>query len=191
MNLVILEGPDNLGKNFIFNNLCKKSDNYIVRHFGAAIGTSDLEKTKNQYSFFDKEFKLTSNRHQFSNTDKLRYSRDFYGWNRSHLGEACYGTLYRPSQSTNWIYDLEKRYNFDIDKSIYLILLTAPVDFLLSHDDGKSISTDNSKKHQELSLFNEAFSNSSIQNKLKIDVSNGNDYLNIDLIVDKIEKFVF
>ena len=193
MKLLIIEGPDRCGKDTLISGLCKQASNSIVRHFGSVKGNTDLEKRDYQFQFFKKEFQLASERNKFEMPDRERYPRDIYIWNRSHLGEFVYGTLYRKTNPQNWVYEIEKMFGFHVDVSVYLVLLTADPKFLCAKDDGLSFTAEHEKKKIELDLFKQAYTYSNIINKKTIKVGNdiSLDYLDKDIILDTVNKFLF
>jgi len=192
MKLLIIEGPDRCGKNTLIKNLTAQAENYVVRHFGTAKGETDYEKRNFQYQFFKKEFQLASLRPQFELPDKERYPNDIWIWNRAHLGEFVYGEIYRNTNPRDWVMKMEPMFGMDIDPSVYLLLLTAPAEFLCKRDDGLSFSAEVDKKQQEIDAFKDAFNQSKILNKQIIDVSNadGDDYLGSDIIFKKVNHFL-
>jgi hypothetical protein len=191
MKLLIIEGPDRCGKNTLIKNLTSQADNFVVRHFGLAKGMNDKEKRDHQFQFFKKEFELASQRHRFEMPDKERYPRDLWIWNRGHLGEFVYGNLYRKTNPEEWVMQMETLYGMDLDASIYLLLLTAPPEFLCKRDDGNSFSDKAYMRKQEILNFQIAYERSRIINKRIVDVSNGSEYRSQDLILDEVNKFLF
>jgi thymidylate kinase len=198
MKLLIIEGPDRCGKNTLINNFTSQAENYIVRHWGTAKGETDIEKRNHQYQFFKKEFELASERYKYSMPDKKRYPRDIYIWNRAHLGEFVYGDLYRNTSPREWVLRMEEDFSFDIDPSIYLVLLTAPAEFLSRKDDGLSFSSKIENRQAEIRRFEVAFEQSKIMNKLLVNVAgpdaNGKmDYFDTTgkKVFEQVNKFVF
>ena len=190
MKLLIIEGPDRCGKNTLIKGLTSQAENYVVRHFGSAKGETDFEKRNFQFQFFKKEFELASMRHRFEMPDKDRYPNDIWIMNRAHLGEFVYGKLYRETNPEEWVMQMENLFGMDIDPSVYLLLLTADPDFLCRNDDGQSFTNDVRKKRNEIYLFENAFKESSIINKMHINVSNGESYLDQDIILDSVNNFL-
>jgi thymidylate kinase len=191
MKLLIIEGPDRCGKNTLIKNLASQAENYVVRHFGTAKGETDFEKRDHQFQFFKKEFTLASQRHQFEMPDKVRYPKDIWIWNRAHLGEFVYGKIYRNTRPEEWVMQMESLFGMDIDPSVYLLLLTADPGFLCKNDDGQSFSADIDNKKSELYQFDVAFDKSKILNKMRLNVSNGDEsYLDQDIILDTVNKFL-
>jgi hypothetical protein len=190
MKLLIIEGPDRCGKNTLITNLVSQAENSVIRHFGSAKGKDDSEKRDHQFNFFQKEFQLAANRQLFANPDTERYPRDLWIWNRAHLGEFVYGKIYRETHPEEWVFQLEKRWGFDIDNSIYLLLLAAPSEFLCSRDDGKSFSANVEKRQDEQQRFFEAFEKSSILNKMVLNVVENENYRNPLSILEDVNRFL-
>lgn len=193
MKLLIIEGPDRCGKNTLIKNLTAQAENFVVRHWGIAKGDSDFEKRNYQYQFFKKEFQLASERNKFEMSDKQRYPRDIYIWNRAHLGEFVYGDLYRNTNPREWVMRMETDFSFDIDPSVYLLLLYAPAEFLSNQDDGKSFSHKKENREAELRRFEMAFEQSKIMNKYKLNVTGplGDCYRPEKDILDEVNQFLF
>lgn len=123
--------------------------------------------------------------------DTMRYPKDIWIWNRSHLGEFVYGTMYRNTQPKEWVFPMEQRFGFNTDPSVYLLLLTAPPEFLCKRDDGESFSANEMDKIAELRRFDIAFEESGIVNKLRLDVTNDGEYKSKDEIFNQVNKFIF
>lgn len=191
MKLLIIEGPDRCGKNTLIQKFLEQAENSVVRHWGSAKGETDVDKKIHQYKFFEKEFQLASLRDRFAMPDTMRYPKDIWIWNRSHLGEFVYGTMYRNTQPKEWVFPMEQRFGFNTDPSVYLLLLTAPPEFLCKRDDGESFSANEMDKIAELRRFDIAFEESGIVNKLRLDVTNDGEYKSKDEIFNQVNKFIF
>ena len=190
MKLLIIEGPDRVGKNLLIQQLTAQAENYVVRHWGTARGKDDWEKRDSQFQFFKKEFELASQRSKFEMPDRERYPRDIWIWNRAHLGEFVYGRIYRNTNPEEWVMQMEKLYGMDLDPSVYLLLLTASPDFLCKRDDGKSFSSDIEKRTDEIAAFIEAWIASKILNKKIVDVSFDGEYRDKTSIVEEVNQFL-
>lgn len=190
MKLLLIEGPDRCGKNTLIKNLTSQAENYVVRHFGSAKGKNDLEKRNFQYQFFKKEFALAALRPQFEMPDKERYPRDIWIMNRAHLGEFVYGKMYRETHPEQWVMQMETMFGMNLDPSVYLLLLTAPPEFLCKRDDGLSFSNNAMQKIHEISSFKDAFEQSKIINKMILNVANGDEYLDESIILHEVNKFL-
>lgn len=191
MKLLVIEGPDRCGKNTLIKNLTSQAENFVVRHFGSVKGETDMEKRNFQFQFFKKEFELASLRSRFEMSDKERYPRDIWIWNRAHLGEFVYGKMYRDTNPEEWVMKMESMFAMDIDPSVHLLLLTADPEFLCKRDDGLSFTAEVDKKAKEIESFKHAFNLSKIMNKKILNVSNGENYLDAAIILDEVNKFIF
>lgn len=183
MKLIIIEGTDRTGKDTLANRLIQDRRNVVKRHWGYPQGNTNEEKTRHQKNSFREEFGLYD----------LLYTNgpdmDMI-WNRAHIGEFVYGTIYRDSQPETWVWALEKEYYFEEDANVYLILLHADPEFVAAKDDGKSYSAKLEDKTKEVSAFVSAFHKSSIQNKIQIKVNDGNEYVSHDAIYETVKKFI-
>ena len=175
MKLILLEGGDNLGKNSLIEGLCKhfNYDNISIRHFGKPpTGLSSIEVLDFQFKCFYNEGNFVQHIvDRFNEIKKHRYYSETIIWNRSHLGEYIYGSLFRnanPEVLKAKLLFFEKHF---LDyKNVYLITLTSDPEFFLSKEDGNSFSKNLEQKTKELSLFLEAHEFSSIKNKLLVKV---------------------
>lgn len=191
MKLLILEGIDRTGKNTLISNLSKHFDNIVVRHFGHVFGETNIDKKKNIVELYLQEFELyRTNNKAFSNSDIRKSKNDIWIWNRSHISEYVYGSLYRNSNSS-WIFELEKKYSFDIDPNIYLVNLTGTPEFLFKQEDGNSVGPAKLEdKRNEILSFNEAVRISCITNKITITVDYNEKYYEQSLITNKVLNFI-
>jgi len=185
MKHIILEAPDRCGKNTAINYICSQYSNYTVRHFGKPQGYSNKEKTFFQRKDFLNEFCFV---HSFLKNYK-RNNEDLLIWNRSHIGEWAYGKIYRKSESS-WIWNLEKDFLWENDNNKYLIFLYADPKFLITKEDGNSLSGELENRKLELEYFNEAYELTSIKNKIKYKVNNGNRYKNKKHLYNLINNFL-
>lgn len=172
MKHLIIEGPDRCGKNTLITNLLSQSSCLVTRHFGAAVGSTDSEKQLNQMDFFAKEFRLASaKQREILHMPGENHKRDLFIWNRGHLGEFVYGTMYRNTRPENWVIGMESLHGMDKDPEVYLLLLVAHPEFICKNDDGLSFSSKIDDKIKEIELFKDACKKSTIQNKLTICVT--------------------
>jgi thymidylate kinase len=178
--LILLEGLDRTGKDTLVKSLSDIVPSTKTVHWGFPKGD-----TNEQRIVYQKESFLL-NMMQYR-VDVLKNQTELIIWNRSHIGECVYGPMYRNS-TADWIFDLERKYLHDSE--IYLVYLYGDTEFLLSNDDGESFTTDIAKKENEAKLFAEAVDKSLIQNKLKIKVNNGNNYIDKQRILDTVRDFI-
>ena len=184
MKLVIVEGTDRTGKDTLVDRLVQAHRNVVKRHWGFPQGSTNEEKTRHQKMSFQEEFELWDYMATIGPEDMIMF------WNRSHVGEFVYGTIYRNSQPEDWVWDLEEEYNMDKVDDVYLVLLYADPEFIVAKEDGKSYSTELSYKEVEISTFLEAFDESKIQRKLKIKVNSGTDYIDKEEIYNQVKSFI-
>ena len=191
MKLLVIEGCDRTGKNSVCKEIFEKfsdaGNNVIYRHWGFPLGETNEDKIAYQKYSFKKEFDLYKSIKE--DTYFNQKTSDIFIWNRAHIGEAVYGTIYR-NYDTSWIFNLEALYAFDQNPEIYLILLEADADFICKNDDGQSFTNEITKKQKEIDLFQQAFENSIIPNKLKIKVNDGDTYSDSGEIFRRILEFV-
>ena len=186
MKHIIVCGTDRVGKGTLIKGLTDTAENYTVRHFGYPKGNTDDEKMIFQHSFFKREFKISTNRNtllEINNSDLLI-------WDRSHIGENVYGVLYRQTNPEQWVFQLEEEFGIDKDPEVYLVLLVAPAEFICKRDDGESFTSDIVKKQIEIDLFIKAFTESKIQNKLLLNVSDGENYISKDELLESVLRFI-
>jgi thymidylate kinase len=180
MKLLIIEGTDRTGKDTLIKSLMAKYPNSEMVHWGYPVGDTNDEKTEYQkmsFGYLMRWFKFK----------KIMGNLDLLIWNRSHIGEYVYGTIYRDSYPQLWIPELEDEFLKD-DKDVYLVLLQADAEFIVSQEDGKSYSDRLEDKQLEIAKFEEAFNNSIILNKTKIKVNNGNEYNLSDEITEIVKR---
>lgn len=176
--VIIVEGLDRCGKDTIIKHIEKKVGSSIVIHCVAPQGRTNEEKLRWQKMKFEHDLKMV-------NTTQLKNMTVIF--NRSYIGEAVYGPIYRGTDS-DWIYELEEKY-VDLENSC-LILLTADPKFIVKNDDGLSFTTDVKKKQVEIDKFKEAFERSKIQNKLHLVVNEGDEYIDQEKEFKIVDEFL-
>ena len=188
---LIIEGTDRSGKDTLIKSLLSHCDNAIITHFSRPFGSSDHEKRVFQENSFAKEFTkacviMDSSLYEMENESEL----NLIIWNRAHLGEFVYGTLYRNTKPEEWVMQLEKDFEYDVRDNVYLVLMTASPEFLSMMDDGKSFSSFISSKKKELSQFRTAFELSKIKKKKEITVERDGKYVPTEEILENILNFL-
>lgn len=186
MKLLILEGLDRCGKDTLIQSICARFPNLIKRHWGYPKGDTNEEKAEHQQRQFLWEFSF----HKKNKYDFFTDNEMLMIWNRSHIGEYVYGTIYRDSHPETWIPELESGFHFDTNPNIYLVFLYADPEFLIKEDDGNSYSTKIDDKTREIDTFHQAIDGSKIQKKLKIKVNEGQEYINKDDILTQVIEFI-
>jgi len=187
MKLIIIEGTDQCGKDTLINSLSQDYAHTIKRHWGYPIGKTNEEKTAYQINFFNWEFQLYNILQTASNDIN---DNSVIIWNRSHIGEFVYGTLYRNSNPETWVMNLEKKFCFDLADNIYLVCLYADPEFIVSQDDGQSYSARLEDKKLEDNKFFDACEASSIQKKLYLKVNEGIEYKSQQDILNTVSNFI-
>lgn len=156
--VLIIEGPDNCGKNFIINiinNIIGENKDWCSAHLeyhctkpkfpdnvsgknGKVLYT--ISKYKN---ILTDMFELQLNRYNYFSNHTIP---EFIIFNRSWIGEYVYGNIYRGfnDEDCDLIQNEIKKYitykhNFKKENFIY-IQLTASTDWLQCNDDNKSLS---------------------------------------------------
>lgn len=183
MKLIIFEGQDRVGKDSYIADLTSGLRNYTIRHWTFPQGKDNDEKTDWQKKTFLEEFV------HFAQAQIQLRNHTFF-WNRSHIGEMVWGSMYRNSNPETWVMQLEELFSFDVNPDIYLIHLTADPEFLVKQDDGLSYSNQLEKKIAENNAFERAIASSSIINKLTLKVNNNQDYHDFNELKTTIRNFV-
>lgn len=195
MKLLIIEGTDCVGKSTIIQQLVKYYDEYniTIRHFGRPKGNN---VNLFQYNAFLNEVKIVNDIYN-NDINFHRHYKNIIIWNRSHIGEYVYGQLYRNVSEenalklidiiNNKLNNIDTFNNDNID--IKVIYLYASSELLAKKEDGESISKKKEDKEKELLLFNNIIDKINY-NKIKIDVSNNNEFRNINDIFTEITQFI-
>lgn len=182
MKLLIIEGTDRTGKDTLIQSLMAKYHNSEMVHWGYPVGDTNDEKTEYQKMSFGYLMRWYKFKKTMGNLDLLI-------WNRSHIGEYVYGTIYRDSYPETWIPSMEETY-LSNDEDITLVLLEADPEFIVKNDDGESYSNKLEDKKVEISKFQQAFNNSIIINKLKIKVNEGDNYNDAESIFNLVDRTI-
>ena len=146
--LIIIDGPDNTGKDSAITKILEYIPNATVQRF---VGTKKQGVDALKY-----QTRLYKN---FIDSLSSPNSPEVIICNRSWVGEMVYGPLYRQEDYTdcaNMVFDMFNSIPTDID--VKYIYLTAPVNFLVRNDDGLSLSNaSNDLISVELQTFDVAF----------------------------------
>jgi hypothetical protein len=193
MKHIIFDGGDRLGKSTLIKKVCDfyNYDNVTVRHFGKPPKKfpPDVTPFEFQKECFWKEAHVLEYLNMMDKDALYAYYENVLIWNRSHLGEFVYGQMFRktdPKEINEFLKNFESAYLCDGDP--VLILLTADPDFFLNQEDGNSFSQNIDQKTKEIELFETAFNNSMIFNKIKIKVNQGDSYRSKDEIFEEIKE---
>jgi len=196
MKHIIIEGGDRLGKSTLIEGLSKhfNYDNVVIRHFGKppSIFPEGISPLKFQARCFLKEAHILECIRQLED-DEYYYYENIVIWNRAHLGEYVYGQMFRaqdPLELKEYINNFEINNLLANSRETFLFLLTTNPKFFLSKEDGNSFSKNLEEKTRELKLFNEIFDFSSIDNKLRIEVSDREKFYSKDYILNIVLDFI-
>ncbi len=106
-------------------------------------------------------------------------------FDRSHLGEAVYAPLYR-KYSGDYVFEIEKSFTSLLKDRINLIVLVADAEEVFKRDDGLSFYKNTEEVKIEIDAFIRAYSMSSIERKIMIDVTS----LSKEEVLKKVIKFL-
>lgn len=159
----LIEGPDNVGKSTLVRNL---RDYYTSCTF-TVLQNSNISLTgKESIDYFTKVYTEMFSTFKYFGE---HFENSGIICDRSHVGEMVYSPLYR-NYSGKYVLDIEKSFEDILDQLVLVLLIDEPEN-LIKRDDGKSFSTVLEQKRKEIKLFEEAFDNSLIQDKIQIDIS--------------------
>ena len=185
MKIIIIEGPDNTGKNTLIHDLLEKNEITKVIHCSTPKPSDDplFEQTKYFASLANECI------HESKNTDIIVF-------NRYYQGEYVYGQIYRnedPAKIMNVIGYLETKFRYELDdvEIYYVQLLSSDPEMLINMDDGKSLSkAAKDKIEKELQLFKEVFDKSTIKKKYIIYVNDGDHFRSREDILIEFNDFI-
>lgn len=181
--VIIIEGPDNCGKDTLINKLSSHFKSTKIIHAG--IPLSD-----NLFSFYYKGL--------IHDTLEGYYDHSLNAviHNRSLYGEYVYGPKYR-NESKEDVEHLIRKLEigelrtFIFSTDLYFILLTSSSsDLLVKNDDGLSLSSKKSDIEDELHAFNYIFDKSMIENKKKVFINDGDNFRDKDDIYKEVLSFI-
>lgn len=166
---IIIEGIDRIGKDTLISLLNNKLGYQIVHSTKPkSLEAFKYDLEKYQENYFSKWFSIMETHSGFI-------------FNRFHLGEYVYSTLYRDYIPGSYLYKYESREKIKNDT---LLILLYTDDFSIIKDDGNSI--DFSKIEKEQKLFISAFKNSLIKNKQMVKVNSGDKFISPGIIYSKV-----
>ena len=174
---------DNVGKGTLITNIKNHFSNFTLHQLHYSNVKHNTKERTIQYStkLYREMFQLMV---EVSKNNKTGVICD-----RSHLGEMAYGPLYR-GYSGEYVLDIEKEYHnyLPIWDNLSLITLIDKPENVLARDDGLSFSINLDKKTQEIDLFIKAHKQSTIKNKLLLDISTHDEAQAIDAVVTFINS---
>ena len=172
---IIIEGPDNTGKDTQIKEFIKNFDSECFHMFNLPLEGSQKKLKEYSIKMYDEMFRIMKEAPKDIN----------YIFNRSHLGEAVYSPLYR-GYLGDYIFDIEKKYTEFLRQDLYLITLVSDPTLILKRDDGKSFYKNEEEVKGEIDGFVRAHRKSSIKNKLLIDIGK----MSIEEVGNVIKQFI-
>lgn len=191
MKIVIIEGPDNSGKNTLINWILDNFNEVKVVH---------CDKPKSKEDPFTEQKTTFLKLANEAIVDYLKDDVDVLIFNRFYQGEYVYGQLYRNGdrgEILKMIHNIESYLKNNIDdKDIFYVQLDCESAQLLhNNDDGKSLSkNDYSLICKEIVLFRHVYDRSTLLNKKKIfinDPQNARHFNDRKKILQEFVEFAF
>lgn len=183
MNLLIIEGTDNIGKDTLKNQLIDLFDEVTVIHC-----SSPKQKC---FTSYEQDSKFLNYAHNIANG--VYNHSDCIIMNRSHYGEYVYGQIYRnrsPHSISNMINKVDDILLGCPDLNIkYIQLLSSSIELRKKNDDGKSLYYNDQQMELENKLFLDIY-NSSKFNKKLIYVNNHTSFRPIKEIYNEALEFI-
>lgn len=181
--IIIIEGPDNIGKGLLIENIKNYNNNIKVIHAG-------IPDNKDLFNYYYNGFIHDTLDGFYNETlDLLIHDRSMYG-------EYVYGPKYRNEDKTKVAEILNKLElgqlkTFITSNNLFFILLSSTnIDLLVKNDDGLSYSAKADDIKDELNSFDEIFNMSTIENKKKIYVNNDNKFRDSKDIFNEVINFI-
>ena len=182
--IIIVEGCDRTGKDSLISKLKENFNNPVIIH--ASVPPKDCNLFNYYYNNLIHD---TLDGYYDDSCDAVIHNRSMYG-------EFVYGPKYRcalHSKVADMIHKLEtgQLRTFIFSNVLYLILLTSSsTSLLVNNDDGNSISNKEEDIKDEINSFNTIFNLSSIENKLRVYVNDGDHFRSKDDIYSDVIRFI-
>jgi len=160
--LIIVEGQDNCGKSTLLRKLRSMIDTpriITLSSSGPPKNTGQEWNIEHYSEVFELMLEMV-----------LGSSRFTVLADRFHIGETCYGPLFRNADS-EYIWELEEQVMKLIGEKTYLIVLTDNGDDIISREDGHSIEQSAEEFDKIGDMFVAGYERSSIPNKKLITIS--------------------
>ena len=196
MVTLIFEGPDNLGKSTIINKIVsnfKDTRDICMMHSRGPQNLDGEDPFIHQTNVFrDKATKLL-----MMSSSELHLKtcpKNIAILDRAWYGEYVYGQIYRNADPTR-VLNMINTCNLMLGATVFVVIqLTASPEFIVSHDDGLSFTSDLQKEERlakvahEIELFDECFEKmQGGKHIIKVNVEGDNlNYRNIEDIYNEI-----
>lgn len=184
MKVIIIEGPDNCGKDTLIKKLSSHFNDSVKVIHATAPKSSDLFS-----HYYDGLLHDTLDSYYKKEVSAIIHNRSMYG-------EYVYGPKYRSEDKSSvakLISKLEigQLRTFILSRELYFILLTSDsAELLANNDDGLSISNKTDDIKDEINQFTEVFNLSTIKNKKIVKVNNGDSFRDRDDIYNEVISFI-
>ena len=191
--LIIVDGMDNTGKSTLIARLTK-----VLELLGNTTITIHSQKPPKDIAPEDTsayQHKYYLDLINMLTTLKSERKYDYIILDRGWISEYVYGPLYRNRGKQEIVEDnivLDKKVLslFNIPSDVYLIMLLGSTKFLLSREDGKSLSdNDESLIELERTEFEKGYDYSLIDKKIYYEVDSDNEY--IEILPDVCRNILF
>lgn len=186
MKVIIIEGPDNTGKNTLIQNILDNNKIVKVIH---------CDKPESKDDPFEEQCR-TFYIHSYNTFQDFKNSNiDVVVFNRFYQGEYVYGQMYRdgnPDKIKQMVAICEDYLlkNIGYDDIYYIQLLSTSSKLLKRNDDGKSLSgADVEKMNKEVELFNEIYEFSQLKKHI-IYINDGDDFRTREDILIEFNDFI-
>ena len=182
--IIIIEGPDNCGKDTLISKL---NEHFIF----TKIIHSGIPDSADLFNFYYNGLIHDTLAGYYDSSLKAVIH------NRSIYGEYVYGPKYRQESKeeiSKLVHNLEtgQLRTFILSRDLYFILLTSSdSDLLVMNDDGLSYSSNKSDIEGEIIAFDEIFNLSQIENKRRIYINDGNHFRPKDDIYREALSFIY
>lgn len=163
---IICEGPDNVGKSTLIQNL-KNALNTMVF---STLHYSNVKQPSAETAISYNKKLYTQMFQQM--LEISRYDDSGVICDRSHLGEMVYGPIYR-GYSGEYVLDIERAFKHigPVWDNLVLITMYDDPENLVARDDGLSYSTEIKTKMVEIQNFKNAHDKSNIKRKLLLNIN--------------------
>lgn len=190
MKVFVIDGLDNTGKTTVINYIKELYKDFKIKQFYCP---GPMEETTKEGKWFLQHMMymdMLEKILEYNNTKEY----DIVIYDRGWFSEYVYGQIYRERPEDYIRFDnrhIEKVLNYTIGlDNVYLIMLMSDnIDFLINHEDGKSLSkVKEDLLNREISLFKKGFSMTGIKNKLMLYVNDGKEFKSREAIKNIIKN---
>ena len=178
--VILCDGLDRVGKDTLVDYIRSlvKTPYVTIRHEGKPPkGVDAYQWSISHYEYY------------FSQLAECDWLDETIISNRTHIGEYCYGNLYR-GYNPDFIWELEDEFLGESTEDVYLIVLVDSAKNIMSRTDGLSIEQDELEYTRSRDKFITAFGISKIKNKILIDLDIGSGSRPIAEVHKQVKEFI-